>query len=122
MLLAGQSRAGLDTDMDTFPDIFGIVGKFGEEREEPLYLTSFEVLEVEEVQDEKLKEVGRPFVRIAFRPRMRLPKLPFDIESTFSASPTERGFTATAETGGLGRNWRGNSPDFPLICSSRTKT
>lgn len=72
--------------MNTFPDIFGIVGKFGEEREEPLYLTSFEVLAVEEVEDEKLKQVGRPFVRIAFRPRMRLPKLPLDFESIFNAS------------------------------------
>jgi hypothetical protein len=72
--------------MESFPDIFGIVGKFGEEREEPLYLTSFEVLAFEEVQDEKLKQVGRPFVRITFRPRMHLPKLPLRSESTFSAS------------------------------------
>lgn len=72
--------------MGSFPDIFGIVGKFGEERQEPFYLTAFEVLAVEEVQDELLKKVGRPFVRISFRPRMRLPKLPLRFESTFSAS------------------------------------
>lgn len=72
--------------MNSFPDIFGIVGKFGEEREEPRYLTSFEVLNVEEVEDEKLKQVGSPFVRIFFRPRMYLPKLPLRIESLFTAS------------------------------------
>lgn len=76
----------LVSKMDSFPDIFGIVGKFGEEFEEPLYLTSFEVLVVEEVQDELLRKVGSPFVRMSFRPRMRLPKLPLRFESIFSAS------------------------------------
>lgn len=83
-------------------DFFGIVGEYDNEQppldprelerwtqeyqSRPQYLTAFETVRVEEVQDELLKTVGRPFVHIFFRPRFIIPELRLRANSTFYAS------------------------------------
>ncbi|MBI3438437.1 MAG: hypothetical protein HY054_07275 [Proteobacteria bacterium] len=62
----------------------------------PQYLTAFEALRVEEVQDELLKKVGRPFVHLWFRPKFVIPELPLRASSNFYASTwTSPGYSFT---------------------------
>jgi hypothetical protein len=61
-------------------ELYGIIHKFGEEPPKRYFLTSFEVLRIEEVEDDLLRQVGKPYLKIFFRPHFALPQ--FELRTT----------------------------------------